>query len=234
MKSEGLAVKDRIEGPPPRKHPILLRQTSFLALQESIQFPTSELTVVDGNHRSRFGEIEQRGAAVTGQGRRLYNQILSRALQAVAQSGSEAAFQSVFEEYPDDFQTLLGQSLVFCTFYPTVEPQGCSAESCKQPVMLSNLLRQGVVGAKFSTYEDFLLVSAAGIFRSNLLTPSLSNQKSIFDASEDRLGFEAALGCSVLDSDRLYKTAEVESLAACAHALGLQEIIDDRQELASG
>ncbi|TDZ15155.1 Uncharacterized protein Cob_v011882 [Colletotrichum orbiculare MAFF 240422] len=72
MLAAGMAVKSRIEGPPPRKCPILLRQTSFLALQEGIRFPVSGRDeLVEGFHKARFGEIEERGASVTPAGRKL-------------------------------------------------------------------------------------------------------------------------------------------------------------------
>lgn len=81
MKASIIAVKEHIEGPPPRKCPILLRQTSFLALEEMVGFklsrsergsdyyePRPMRRLVLSSHRARFGEIEQRGAAVTPQG----------------------------------------------------------------------------------------------------------------------------------------------------------------------
>ncbi|CAG9949455.1 unnamed protein product [Clonostachys rosea f. rosea IK726] len=69
MKAAGMEAKSRIEGPPGRKCPILLRQTSFLALEESIKFrkgsSENEASLIEGSHKARFGEIEERGAAVT-------------------------------------------------------------------------------------------------------------------------------------------------------------------------
>jgi uncharacterized glyoxalase superfamily metalloenzyme YdcJ len=56
-----------IEGPP-RRCPILLRQTSFKALDEPIAFTDQHET--RGSHSARFGEIEQRGAALTPKGGR--------------------------------------------------------------------------------------------------------------------------------------------------------------------
>jgi len=65
MPRRGIAPKAVIEGPPRRDCPILLRQTSFKALEEPILFRQANATKVAGTHTARFGEIEQRGAALT-------------------------------------------------------------------------------------------------------------------------------------------------------------------------
>ena len=118
MRRDGFAVKARIEGPPARKNPVLLRQTSFLALSEQVNFP-SELSIglVQSSHRARFGEVEQRGAALTPKGRELYNVILAEAMQRMRSSYddevSETLFREGFENFPDDWQVLVRNGLVF-------------------------------------------------------------------------------------------------------------------------
>lgn len=57
----GITPKILIEGPPRREVPILLRQTSFKALEEQVLFVDEK----QGTHTARFGEIEQRGVALT-------------------------------------------------------------------------------------------------------------------------------------------------------------------------
>ena len=42
MIEHGMAAKAVIEGPPRRACPILLRQTSFKALEEAVHFPDAE------------------------------------------------------------------------------------------------------------------------------------------------------------------------------------------------
>ncbi|KAL5601549.1 hypothetical protein FOBRF1_009082 [Fusarium oxysporum] len=79
MIRRNLPAKERIEGPPVRRCPILLRQTSFKALDELVNFPTSTGDAVPGTHTARFGEVEQRGAAVTRKGRGLYDELLNTA-----------------------------------------------------------------------------------------------------------------------------------------------------------
>ena len=60
----GMVPKALIEGPPRREVPILLRQTSFKALEEPVVFAGEH----QGTHSARFGEIEQRGIALTPKG----------------------------------------------------------------------------------------------------------------------------------------------------------------------
>ncbi|MFB2608555.1 2-oxoadipate dioxygenase/decarboxylase family protein, partial [Rhizobium phaseoli] len=70
MPERGITPKAVIEGPPRRHCDILLRQTSFKALEEAIVF-AGEAEAVQGTHTARFGEIEQRGVALTAKGRTL-------------------------------------------------------------------------------------------------------------------------------------------------------------------
>jgi uncharacterized glyoxalase superfamily metalloenzyme YdcJ len=71
----GIEPKALIEGPPRREVPILLRQTSFKALEEPVMFAGEHR----GTHSARFGEIEQRGVALTPKGRALYDRLLQAA-----------------------------------------------------------------------------------------------------------------------------------------------------------
>lgn len=68
MAARGITPKAVIEGPPP-SHDILLRQTSFLALSEPVDFLDPHTgDYVSGYHQARFGEIEQRSLALTEEG----------------------------------------------------------------------------------------------------------------------------------------------------------------------
>jgi len=73
MPEYGIEPKMLIEGPPRREMPLLLRQTSFKALEEPILFAGEHR----GTHTARFGEIEQRGVALTPKGRELYDRLLA-------------------------------------------------------------------------------------------------------------------------------------------------------------
>lgn len=171
MQAEGLPAKEVIEGPPTRTCPILLRQTSFHALHEPIRF----LDGVDGGHTARFGEIEQRGVALTPKGRALYDTCLNEARANKALPYTEA-LSAAFARFPDDWATLQAEGLAY--FYNN-DPA--------RPVI----------------YEDFLPVSAAGIFKSNLGGGDSGAEELIGSQKE----FESALGVQVFDSFSLYNSA---------------------------
>ncbi|MEW5811334.1 MAG: DUF1338 family protein [Actinomycetota bacterium] len=74
MTARGITMIDHIQGPPATAGPqVLLRQTSFRALAEPRRFLAPDGAVVDGALRVRFGEVEQRGVALTPLGRRQYD-----------------------------------------------------------------------------------------------------------------------------------------------------------------
>ncbi|QZT63619.1 2-oxoadipate dioxygenase/decarboxylase family protein [Mycolicibacterium austroafricanum] len=74
MTERGITMIDHIQGPPRVSGPqVLLRQTSFRALAEPRRFRTPSGEVVDGTLRVRFGEVEQRGIALTPLGRSHYD-----------------------------------------------------------------------------------------------------------------------------------------------------------------
>ncbi|MGE4367987.1 2-oxoadipate dioxygenase/decarboxylase family protein, partial [Thermomonas sp.] len=61
-------------------------------------------------------------------------------------------------------------------------------------------------------YEDFLPVSAAGIFQSNLG----GEEQRAYAARANREAFEQALGATVADEFAIYERLQVESLAQLA------------------
>ena len=154
MVARGLDTKATIEGPPERDVPVLLRQTAFKALTEDVRFVGDDAV---GGHTARFGEIEQRGAALTRAGMAVYEEALAR---------SEVEGTEAFGALPDDLDELIARGWVYH--------------------------RDGVP----VTYEDFLPVSAAGIFRSNL--DAKSGDVGAAGASSQEV-FEAALGRRVVD-----------------------------------
>ena len=79
MTERGVTMIDDIQGPPHVDGPqVLLRQTSFRALAEPRRFREADTTVTDGTLRVRFGEVEQRGVALTPLGRSRYDEAMSR------------------------------------------------------------------------------------------------------------------------------------------------------------
>lgn len=219
MPAYGIAPKAVVEGPPTRKCPILLRQTSFKALEEPVSFQDGRGGWQTGSHTARFGEIEQRGVALTPKGRGLYDQLLeaSRKLVRPAADGSnaheyEAALLQVFEAFPDDWDEIRRAGLGYFSYSLTQKGQHAAA-SASTP--LDDLITTGLVQFDPITYEDFLPVSAAGIFQSNL--GDASGQEFVASPNQER--FEADLGMPVLNEFDHYAGIEQASLKACFHAL---------------
>ncbi|MBA4221429.1 MAG: DUF1338 domain-containing protein [Methylobacterium sp.] len=209
MPAQGISPKAVIEGPPRRRVPILLRQTSFRALQEPISFRGSHGGQQDGTHTARFGEIEQRGAALTPKGRQLYDDLLAgvRADVQVTSNGSNAgdymaALERHFEKFPDDEDALRTQGLAYFRYAAT------GKRGADPKASLESLLAAGYIRAEPLTYEDFLPVSAAGIFSSNLGDEGQKNHRE----RSERASFEEALGTSVIDEIAVYAVAEKASI----------------------
>lgn len=216
MPAHGIAPKAVVEGPPRRACPILLRQTSFKALQEAVAFPDASGALIPGQHTARFGEIEQRGIALTPKGRALYDQLLTetRAKVRPAADGSNAdaytaALEQTFAAFPDDWDGIRRAGLGYFTYAPVPgKPIAPDAD-------IETLMAQGAITATPLVYEDFLPVSAAGIFQSNLG----DHAAQAFEASPNQQIFETDLGAEVLDEFAHYAAIEAASLAACrAHA----------------
>ncbi|WP_292529038.1 DUF1338 family protein [Methylocystis sp.] len=220
MAAKGMSPKAIIEGPPRRRCPILLRQTSFKARPEPVEF-IEEDGRRRGAHAARFGEIEQRGAALTAKGRALYDRLLAEAQAEVplATDGANAvAFNAAltrrFAAFPDDDETLRGEKLAFFRYSP--EASAKAVDPASRPA-LDDLLQAGALRAEPILYEDFLPVSAAGIFRSNL---GDQRAEDLIERADQR-AFEAVLGAPVVDELALYEEAETRSLATSLKALGL-------------
>lgn len=204
MPEHGIDPKTLIEGPPRRAVPILLRQTSFKALEEPVIFQQGET----GTHTARFGEIEQRGAALTPKGRALYDRLLAEAGTGANNQQHQQHLAEVFRAFPDDEQSLREQQLAWFDY--RLSEQG-KAQPPQPGESLGSLIEQGRVIADPIVYEDFLPVSAAGIFQSNL--GDRAQARSAGNAS--RTDFEAALGAAVQDEMQLYQARQQLSLARC-------------------
>ncbi|KAK1857167.1 cytoplasmic protein [Colletotrichum chrysophilum] len=207
MHEHGLQAKDRIEGPPSRQFPILLRQTSFLALEEEIAFSSG--SEKGGRHKARFGEIEQRGIALTPKGRRLYDDLYGKFMREQEQGSSkEAALMKTFQDFPDDLHVLRQQQLAYFTYHVIGKPYSRMSHLDD----IDALVKSGILGFEPITYEDFLPVSAAGIFHSNLGAGAF---RASAVSLEDQEAFEESLGCRVFDSFELYQSMERTSLRDC-------------------
>ena len=213
MPERGIQPKAVVEGPPTRQCPILLRQTSFLALSEPVSFRDGGEA---GTHTARFGEIEQRGVALTAKGRKLYDELLNEVRKVItpAGDGSNAdayrkTLDDVFRAFPDDHESLRRQGLAYYRYkVGNVAADGADVEA---------LMAAGALVAEPITYEDFLPVSAAGIFQSNLG----DENRDDLQASPNRAAFEQALGATVNDELALYAAEQQASLDAALKSLGL-------------
>ncbi|MDR6857535.1 VOC family protein [Variovorax guangxiensis] len=212
MPAMGIQAKKSIEGPPPRAVPILLRQTSFLALQEPIRFLGEGGD--EGTHTARFGEIEQRGCALTRKGRALYDLLLSEATeQSRLGTPIDQAMRAAFGGFPDDEAELHKEGLAFYSYEANLQLAQQHAAPERAPV--SDLVEGGWLTLAPLTYEDFLPVSAAGIFTSNLGDGAQLQYQG--RGKQDQ--FEAALGARVLDEIALYQQTSERSLAEALSAL---------------
>ncbi|QFY61711.1 VOC family protein [Rhizobium grahamii] len=222
MPQRGITPKAVIEGPPRRECDILLRQTSFKALEESILFAGAD-GATEGTHTARFGEIEQRGVALTAKGRALYDRLLAsvRGEVQVGAAGAkardyDAELSERFQELPDDWSDLRKQELAF--FHYSATPAGIAAAVTGQlPSNAEELIAKGYLTFDPIVYEDFLPVSAAGIFQSNLGT----DQQQNYATRSNRAAFEEALGAEVTDELDLYAERQARSLETAIDLLGL-------------
>ena len=206
MSDYGMEPKAVIEGPPRRSVPLLLRQTSFKALEEPVQFAGES----SGTHTARFGEIEQRGIALTPKGRALYDKLLSEAGVGKDNLIHQQHLQEVFKAFPDSEFLLRQQGLAWFRYRLT--PTGDAHRQAIHPGDDPQpFIERGWIIAQPITYEDFLPVSAAGIFQSNL--GGDGQMRTHGNASRD--AFEAALGRQVLDEFSLYEEASLRSKRRC-------------------
>jgi uncharacterized glyoxalase superfamily metalloenzyme YdcJ len=206
MPRRGLKAKEVVEGPPRRVVPILLRQTSFKALEEAVGFAGND---AKGTHTARFGEVEQRGIALTRKGRELYDRLLDEVRHMPGVGGASADHAArlsyVFRRFPDDLATLRREGLAFFRY---AGRDGASPAAVGTDEM-EILIERGFVEAAPILYEDFLPVSAAGIFQSNLGGGSAMTCA----ASASRQSFEEAMGTPVIDEMALYESEQAGSLA---------------------
>ncbi|CAM3455753.1 DUF1338 domain-containing protein [Psychrobacter glaciei] len=228
MQEKGMPPKAIIEGPPKRECPILLRQTSFKALEEAVSFKNVDGEYEQGCHTARFGEIEQRGVALTPKGRALYDKLLSQARHQLGATPNETnavqynrILAEVFTAFPDDYQTMHDKEFAYFYYQPVdsaadINSDMSNLEMVNSRQAVNALINQGAIRIEPIVYEDFLPVSAAGIFQSNLQQDKQSN----YDGKSNQQEFEQALGTNVYDELALYEDIQNRSLEKCLISLG--------------
>nr|WP_042938192.1 VOC family protein [Rhodococcus sp. AW25M09] len=213
MEERGVAMIDTIQGPPRMSGPgLLLRQTSFRALNEERMFADEDGRLESGHLRVRFGEVEARGAAATVLGRSRYDTYLERSENRG--SGRETArWASLVPESEADW---LAEDLAYFSFRTT----GLSPTPTDRTRGLVDLVESGFVAADPIVYEDFLPKSAAGIFRSNLEadgTRISENAATSFDADS----MAGVLGRTLHDPYAIYSAIRDASVTKLERHLGL-------------
>ena len=213
--------KDFTEGPS-YDTPVLLRQDAYKALTEPVAFTNLDGSTTNSTHTARFGEIEQRFYACTIPGRAMYDDCLTKAdaikdkdpgLAKRDFAAYEAVYASPFSLFPKALPALLSQGLVYGIY--AVTAKGLAAKgtikTSNNVDLLTDLLAHGYASYDGLRYEDFLPVSAAGIFASNLNqygTQSTAATKPTY--TQDML--ETIMGMKIVDSDKAYHGLQSQSL----------------------
>jgi len=224
MSALGITMIPEIQGPPDWEGPdVLLRQTSFRALAEPRTFREADGTTVRGELRVRFGEVEQRGIALTAAGRDLYDDLTVEVDRRLADAPRgttrvEVAAEVWREHLP---QTETGLALAGLGFF-RYRAQGPSTGSGHEAhaSTLAELLDSGALVAEPIVYEDFLPRSAAGIFQSNL-TDEGSRDDDQLGTPYDLDRLSEVVGIAIADPTDLYAAQQAASLAEAEAALGV-------------
>lgn len=236
MKHSGF--KDYTEGPS-EDTPVLLRQDAYKALTEPVVFENPDGSVVNSVHTARFGEIEQRGYATTPAGRELYDRCLEEADAAKDKEPGlvkrdfvayEAMYAKPFAPFPKRLPELVKRGLVYARYAPT--RAGLARKGTIATADIGELVEQGLARREGLRYEDFLPVSAAGIFASNL--NQYGTQSTAVDRPKYTQGtLEEVLGKKIVDADAVYHATQSRSILDTLGALGVLDRLgaSERQEL---
>ena len=221
--------KEFTEGPP-QDTPVLLRQDAYKALTEPVEFHNQVEGgggVVNTVHTARFGEIEERFYATTPAGRELYDRCLAQADAARDKdpglprrdfAAYEAAYAKPFAPFPKTLDGLVAKGLVYAKYEAT--HKGIAAAGTLATTDIRELVRAGYARLEGVRYEDFLPVSAAGIFASNLNqygTKSTASVKPVYTQAM----LEEVMGRPIVIADTVYHAIEAASLHDTYKKLGL-------------
>jgi uncharacterized glyoxalase superfamily metalloenzyme YdcJ len=223
MQERGIEMISEIQGPPDWEGPdVLLRQTSFRALAEDRVFRAADGTIRRGHLKVRFGEVEQRGIALTPRGRELYDQLVVEVDQRRSSADGaqrprvEVAAEVWREHLPRDERNFAVQGLAFFTYRvrPGATVHTADGGTVEDLVVCGDLVPEPIV------YEDFLPRSAAGIFQSNLTDEGTRDDRQSGTAW-DLDALSGVVGRPVHDPAELYAAQQEASLRATGKALGV-------------
>jgi len=219
MEARGITMIDEIQGPPAWEGPdVLLRQTSFRALAEERQFRFEDGTVGPGQLRVRFGEVEQRGIALTPKGRDLYDRMVAETDRRLAAGEGNGIRVDVArtvwrENLPHTERELALEDLAYFTYELDEEAAAGKDLAALAEADVNELISSGVVNVEPIVYEDFLPRSAAGIFQSNL-TDEGSRDDAQAGTDYNLAAMSRIVGRPVADPYDLYRQQQDDSLAA--------------------
>ena len=224
MSALGITMIPEIQGPPRWEGPdVLLRQTSFRALAEPRTFREADGSVSTGELRVRFGEVEQRGIALTVAGRDLYDELTTevdrRLADAPAGTTRVDVAAGVWRERLPGTETGLAEAGLGFFRFRAADATELPSTSSGDVVGLAELLASGALVAEPIVYEDFLPRSAAGIFQSNL-TDEGSRDDEQLGTPYDLERLSAVVGIGIADPNDLYAAQQAASLAEAEAALG--------------
>jgi uncharacterized glyoxalase superfamily metalloenzyme YdcJ len=220
--------KEFTEGPS-ADTPILLRQDAYKALSEPVTFTNPDGSTTQAMHTARFGEIEQRFFACTPKGRSLYDACLAEADAARDKdpgivkrdfAAYQAMYAAAFKPFPKTARELLRAGLIYARFAPTAA--GLAARGTISTTDVDTLIDKGLVTYEALRYEDFLPISAAGIFASNL-NQSGAPRTARIRPNYKQSDLEAILGRPIIDAAAVYASIHAASLLETYERLGLSQ-----------
>jgi uncharacterized glyoxalase superfamily metalloenzyme YdcJ len=195
-----------------------------------VEFTEQDGSVVHATHTARFGEIEERFYACTPKGRALYDECLAAADSAREKDPAlpkrdmaayEALYARPFAVFPKSLPELIAGGFVYARYVPTA--RGLAAAKTPGAIRsadLRELVRDGFADYEGLRYEDFLPVSAAGIFASNLQQYGTKSTAAVKPTYSQRQ-LEDILGRPILDSTAQYAALEAESKLDTYARLGI-------------
>ncbi len=210
--------KETTEGPP-ADVPVLLRQDSYRALTERVLFSDAGGETEIGSHTARFGEVEQRGYACSVAGRRAYDAGLVAADAAGTDPGSGGA-GAAFAGLGRTATELFTRGQILGRYQPSAAGLAARHAGHPLPTPLPALLAAGFVTRQPLRYEDFLPVSAAGIFASNLRQQGTGAMGAPAPPRQ-REELEAILGQGIIDPVAAEAATEAASIRETLAALGI-------------
>lgn len=218
--------KDFTEGPS-SDTPVFLRQDAYRALTEAVEFTNPDGSTARATHTARFGEIEQRFYAATAEGRALYDRCLAPAEAERAKDPTlakrdfaaySAGYAAHFAPIPKTLHALRQSGLVYVRYMPT--SKGLAMRGAIERVDLESLLQDGHIAFEGLRYEDFLPISAAGIFASNLNqygTASTAAKRPVYT----QVMFEDIIGQPIVNPEITYRGQQAHSILDAYAQLGL-------------